>query len=144
MYDEQKAPTNDLTFAEVLDQMRTVLSEDSYEQIPQLSSSHPIDVNTPFTVVGGEGTKRALLIGINYVGQNGELSGCHNDALNIKEYLMDVYGYEEENFTYLIDDGEHNDPTYENIFEAFDDLVGKSVTGDSVFVHYSGEPNEKM
>lgn len=118
--------------------MRTVLLEDRYEQIPQLSSSHGIDVNTPFTVVGGEGTKRALLIGINYVGQNGELSGCHNDALNIKEYLKDVHGYEEENFTYLMDDGEHDDPTYDNILAAFDDLVEKSAAGDSVFVHYSG------
>lgn len=138
LYDEHTAPTNDLTFAEVLDQMRTVLLEDRYEQIPQLSSSHGIDVNTPFTVVGGEGTKRALLIGINYVGQNGELSGCHNDALNIKEYLKDVHGYEEENFTYLMDDGEHDDPTYDNILAAFDDLVEKSAAGDSVFVHYSG------
>jgi len=138
LYHEHKTPTNDLTFAEVLDQMRTVLSEDKYEQIPQLTSSKILDVNTPFTIVGGEGTKRALLIGINYVGQNGELKGCHNDALNIKEYLMDVYGFEEENFTYLLDDGEHDDPTYDNILAAFDDLVGKSEAGDSVFVHYSG------
>ena len=26
----------------------------------------------------GQGRKRALLIGINYVGQQGQLSGCHN------------------------------------------------------------------
>lgn len=138
LYYECTAPTNDLTFAEVLEQMRAILSEGAYEQIPQLSSSHNLDVNTPFTIVGGEGTKRALLIGINYVGQNGELSGCHNDALNIKEYLMDVYGFEEENISYLIDDGEHDDPTYDNILAAFDDLVEKSEAGDSVFVHYSG------
>lgn len=137
LYDEEKIPTDDLTFSEVLDQMRTVLDEE-YEQIPQLSSSHALDVSTPFTVVGGEGTKRALLIGINYIGQNGELSGCHNDALRIKKYLMDVYGYEEENFTYLMDNGVYDDPTYDNILAAFDDIVAKSEAGDSVFVHYSG------
>ena len=32
-------------------------------------------------------TKRALLIGINYFGQNGQLSGCHNDVDNMKNYL---------------------------------------------------------
>mmetsp|Transcript_36909 Transcript_36909/g.37214 ORF Transcript_36909/g.37214 Transcript_36909/m.37214 type:complete len:303 (-) Transcript_36909:365-1273(-) len=137
LYDEEKTPTDDLTFSEVLEQMRTVLDEE-YEQIPQLSSSHALDVSTPFTVVGGEGTKRALLIGINYIGQNGELSGCHNDALRIKKYLMDVYGYEEENFTYLMDNGVYDDPTYDNILAAFDDIVAKSEAGDSVFVHYSG------
>jgi hypothetical protein len=25
------------------------------------------------------------MVGINYVGQNGELSGCHNDVLNMKK-----------------------------------------------------------
>mmetsp|Transcript_36908 Transcript_36908/g.37213 ORF Transcript_36908/g.37213 Transcript_36908/m.37213 type:complete len:244 (-) Transcript_36908:767-1498(-) len=141
LYDEEKTPTDDLTFSEVLEQMRTVLDEE-YEQIPQLSSSHALDVSTPFTVVGGEGTKRALLIGINYIGQNGELSGCHNDALRIKKYLMDVYGYEEENFTYLMDNGVYDDPTYDNILAAFDDIVAKSEAGDSVFVHYSGKKND--
>jgi hypothetical protein len=62
-----------------------------YPKVPQLSSTRPIDVHGKFHVVpeGFEGTKRAVMVGINYVGQDGELSGCHNDVKNVR-----VYGYE--------------------------------------------------
>lgn len=44
-----------------------------------------IDVNKPFKMINDDsyGTKRAVMIGINYVGQQGELSGCHNDVTNM-------------------------------------------------------------
>lgn len=57
------------------------------------SSMNPIDVNTKFDLVPdtATGTKRAVMIGINYVGDSpGELSGCWNDVLNMKKYIMDV------------------------------------------------------
>jgi len=43
-------------------------------------------MNEHFHVVpaGSEGTKRAVMIGINYVGQEGELSGCHNDVKHVR------------------------------------------------------------
>ena len=48
-----------------------------------------IDVESPFKMVNDTDSytavRRAVLIGINYVGQQGELSGCHNDVLNIKK-----------------------------------------------------------
>ena len=34
------------------------------------------------------GTKKALLIGINYFGQRGELRGCINDVKNVKNLIM--------------------------------------------------------
>lgn len=34
------------------------------------------------------GRKKALCIGINYFGQNGELRGCINDAKNMKAFLI--------------------------------------------------------
>ena len=34
------------------------------------------------------GKKKALCIGINYTGQNGELRGCINDANNMKSFLL--------------------------------------------------------
>ena len=54
-------------------------------QIPQLSSSHPMDIHEKFHIVpeGNEGTKRAVMIGINYEGQEGELSGCQNDVKHV-------------------------------------------------------------
>ena len=63
-------------------EMRDILRRDGYEQIPQLTSSKMVDVQSePFNFVPAQnayGRKRAVLIGINYVGQQGELSGCHN------------------------------------------------------------------
>lgn len=60
-----------ISFTEVLEKTREFLQESGYEQIPQLSSMNPIDVNTTFDLVPHtkRGTKRAVMIGINYVGK---------------------------------------------------------------------------
>ena len=84
------------------------------------------------------GTKRAVLIGINYVGQQNGLSGCHNDVRNIKEYLERVQGFQEKNMLILMDDGQHHAPTRKNIMDAFERLVQYSQPGDVLFIHYSG------
>jgi hypothetical protein len=34
------------------------------------------------------GAKKALLVGINYFHQTGELKGCINDALNVRKFLI--------------------------------------------------------
>jgi hypothetical protein len=47
-----------------------------------------MDVNEKFDLVPphATGTRRALLIGINYIGhEQGVLSGCHNDVMNMVE-----------------------------------------------------------
>lgn len=139
LYADHKAQT-DLTFQEVLMRMRGILSSGKFTQIPQLTSSRPLDVKHPFEIVpdGCIGTRRAVLIGINYVGMQGELSGCHNDVMNIKEYIMDVWGFTEENITVLLDDGKHANPTRANILKAYTDLVNASEDGDAAFCHYSG------
>ena len=76
--------------------------------------------------------------GINYVGQQGELSGCHNDVLNMKQYIMDVHKFQEENITVLMDDGNHTEPTRRNMIAAYQKVVNDSESGDVVFLHYSG------
>jgi len=40
--------------------------------------------------------------------------------------------------TVLMDDGQHTQPTYSNIIQAYRDLVKASQPGDAVFCHYSG------
>ena len=44
-----------------------------FDQVPQLTSSRLIDVNKPFKLIndtnGNYGTRRAVMIGINYVGK---------------------------------------------------------------------------
>lgn len=129
-----------ISWVEVLRSMRVNLLNKGFDQVPQLTSSRMIDVNKPFKLVNEStyGTKRAVLIGINYVGQQGQLSGCHNDVKNMKEYLMNVHGFEERNMTILMDDGRHINPTRANIMQAYRDLARNSVAGDTVFIHYSG------
>ena len=141
LYDRPSiASGNDTTsWVEVLRRMRENLDRKGYEQVPQLSSSRIIDVNEPMTIVNNpSGVKRAVLIGINYVGQDGELSGCHNDVKNISRYLQQVHGFRPENMITLMDDGMHANPTYDKIMQAFQWVVNESQAGDTVWIHYSG------
>jgi metacaspase-1 len=56
----------------------------------------------------------------------------------MKEYLMDVHGFHEENINVLIDDKAYTRPTRMNITKAFKKLVQDSESGDTCFVHFSG------
>ena len=71
-----------MSWVELLREMRTKLNHMGYDQIPQLTSSRLVDVDKPMYIVppDSRGARRAILIGINYEGQQGELSGCHNDV----------------------------------------------------------------
>jgi hypothetical protein len=93
-----------MSFVQVLTNMRTILNKQgSYTQIPQLSSSRKMDIQEPFNIGGsGGGSKYAVLIGINYVGQQGQLSGCHNDVENIRDYLVQRQGFREGNIHILM------------------------------------------
>merc|ERR1719221_1907300 len=53
------------------------------------------------------GNRRALFVGINYFGQQGELKGCINDVHNIKSFLTSNYRIDE--MLILTDDS--SDPT---------------------------------
>jgi hypothetical protein len=129
-----------MSWVQCLRAMRTELNHMGFDQIPQLTSSRMIDVNKTMHIVPPESTgrRRAILIGINYVGQNGQLSGCHNDVGNIKRYLTKVQGFNESEMLILMDDGQHHSPTRRNIEDAFRRMVQYSNAGDCVFVHYSG------
>lgn len=131
----------DLTFQEILLKVRDQLKAKGFQQIPQLSSSRPMDINKTFDIVPDNmtGTRRAVMIGINYVGDNpGELRGCHNDVKNMKDYIMNVHGFQERNITVLMDDRQHTSPTRDNILAAYRKVAAQSQSGDVVFCHYSG------
>lgn len=123
--------------------MRETLRGGKFSQIPQLSSSRKMDIQEKFEIVpkSSGGARRALLIGINYTGQQGQLSGCHNDVNNIKSFLMDVHGFQGQDITILMDDGNHKSPTHDNIIAAFRQLslVSETEAGDCAFLHYSGK-----
>lgn len=57
-------------------------------------------------------------------------------------YLKDVHGFQDENITILMDDGNHTSPTRRNILQAYRTLVSKCQPGDAVFCHYVGTFHE--
>jgi hypothetical protein len=102
-----------------------------------------MNIDTPAAV------RRALLIGINYYGQDAELSGCINDITDVEVYLRQI-GFTE--FTILKDfseeDIDHDSitatrpdilpPTADNIIAAMRAAVTATRPGDTLYVHYSG------
>ncbi|KAK3392864.1 metacaspase-1 [Podospora didyma] len=86
------------------------------------------------------GKRKALLIGINYFGQKGELRGCINDVQNVSQFLMANHGYKREDMVILTDDNQNQvfQPTKENILRAMDWLVKDAQPNDALFLHYSG------
>jgi hypothetical protein len=58
LYRQRNQP---LTFQQVLLDLRASLQSSGFDQIPQLTSSRPLDVqDTPFSLVGGNGIRRAV------------------------------------------------------------------------------------
>ncbi|KAI5293821.1 Ca(2+)-dependent cysteine protease [Ascosphaera acerosa] len=86
------------------------------------------------------GKRKALLIGINYIGQKGQLKGCINDVKNMSSYLNQHYGYAREDMVLLTDDQQNpmSQPTKQNILRAMHWLVKDARPNDSLFFHYSG------
>ncbi|KAF2470303.1 uncharacterized protein BDR25DRAFT_287136 [Lindgomyces ingoldianus] len=86
------------------------------------------------------GRRKALLIGINYFGQRGQLRGCINDVKNMSTYLNGHFGYKREDMVILTDDQQNpmSQPTKANILRAMHWLVKDAQPNDSLFFHYSG------
>lgn len=87
------------------------------------------------------GTRKALLIGINYFNQKGQLRGCINDVKNMSTYLNKNFNYPLENMVLLTDDQQNpkSQPTKANILRAMHWLVKDAKPNDSLFFHYSGK-----
>jgi hypothetical protein len=98
--------------------LREKLVAQGIDQIPQISSSRSLDVErTPFSFSSNKsgGEKRALLVGINYTGQEGQLFGCHRDIYSVQQYLTLVEKYASNNIILLADDNKHVSPTRHEI-----------------------------
>ncbi|KAG8213122.1 metacaspase-1 [Butyriboletus roseoflavus] len=85
------------------------------------------------------GKKKALLIGINYIGQPEALQGCIEDVHRMKRFLLG-HGYKEQDMVTLTDDSPHprGQPTRQNMIDAMHWLVRDARPNDSIFFHYSG------
>jgi len=84
-------------------------------------------------------TKRALLIGANYTATPSvQLSGCINDIVNVRNTLIDAYGYQDANIIMLRDDDKTRLPTRKNISYFITQVINSSTANDTLWVHYSG------
>ncbi|KAJ1665592.1 Ca(2+)-dependent cysteine protease [Coemansia sp. RSA 1813] len=93
------------------------------------------------TLSNCQGRKRALLIGINYFGSKHMLKGCINDVHNMKKFIVEHFGFKEDDMVILTDDQRENKrrmPTHDNIIKAMKWLVSDARMNDSFFFHYSG------
>ncbi|KIY73062.1 peptidase C14 [Cylindrobasidium torrendii FP15055 ss-10] len=82
----------------------------------------------------------AVYIGINYVGQRGELKGCVNDARHVHDFLLKYWGFKNRDIMVLTDTNpdKRRHPTKALILGAMKWLVEDAKPHDSLFIHYSG------
>ena len=81
--------------------------------------------------------RRALLVGINYLGSQYKLNGCINDVNNMASFLQTQLSYETKNIVMLTDNTLVK-PTRANILKGFDSLIKVLKSGDEAFFQYSG------
>lgn len=106
----------------------------------QQSFGHGAPNGYTFQYSNCTGRRKALLIGVNYFGQRGQLRGCINDVKNMSTYLNSHFGYKREDMVCLTDDQQNpmSQPTKANILRAMHWLVKDARPNDSLFFHYSG------
>lgn len=87
-------------------------------------------------------TKYALIIGCNYIGSPYQLSGCIQDALNLRNYLLSSRDYKAEHITLLTDDTPEK-PTAYNIIYHFGRLMLQTHSdADEIWIHFSGHGSQ--
>lgn len=79
--------------------------------------------------------KKALLVGINYIGTESQLSGCINDTVTMSEILIGKFKFDKVN---VLTDATDIKPTKANIEVGLRELVSNSKPGDVLVFHYSG------
>lgn len=103
-----------------------------FSWISGLFHHNPAPIPTPAPVQTGGNMAKALLVGINrYPGC--PLQGCVNDVLNMKAYIMQKFGFTEDQICVLTDEA----ATTANILAKLEWLIDVK-PGDRVLFHYSG------
>lgn len=126
------------TYIKLLTRMTEILMWQGHPQRPKLSTNVQFDLTKyTFQLPANNRPYRALLIGINYVGTENELQGCHNDVMQMTRFFA-AKGYNEAFMKLLLDDGKHEPPTLANIVNGMSWLVQDAKQGDTLLFHYSG------
>jgi hypothetical protein len=92
---------------------------------------------------GNYARRKALLIGISYRNSIRPLGGCINDVKNVRQFIVERYGFptSPDSMVILTDEGREDSahlPTKANILRWMKWLVEDARAGDSLFLHYSG------
>lgn len=85
--------------------------------------------------------KKALLVGINYVGSSVELRGCINDINNVSTTLQSTFGYQSANMRILTDNTAVK-PTRDAMIAGIQWLVSGNKYGDTLVFYYSGHGSQ--
>ena len=121
----------------------------SYTSSARIARRHPTQFDTdsipstsrflPFSRAPTH-TSRAVIIGINYFRQKGELRKACRDARNFFTYLTQVKHYRPEDMIFLTDDqnGVHSQPTRQNILDAISWIGIHAEPAETAVIFYSG------
>lgn len=82
-------------------------------------------------------SKKALLIGINYVGTANQLEGCINDIQHVRSFLLEKCAWNDTDIE-LLSDQTATKPTRANLEARMQALVQNAQAGDTLVLHYSG------
>lgn len=85
--------------------------------------------------------KKALLVGINYIGSQHALAGCINDINKIQSVLSQFYGYTK--ITTLTDNTTLK-PTKKNILAQLQLIINTSTSFDQLVFYYSGHGTQVL
>lgn len=152
-----KRPTG--SYHHVIQEMRAFLKREGFEQVPQLSSEHFLNLDNCFMSEARASKlansvptslrpaqRKALTIGINYLQLppgRGRLSGCINDSETMVGIMKEVFGFHDSQICRLRDDRANVLPTKQNILSSLRWLTDGAGPGDELFLHYSGHGGQQ-
>jgi hypothetical protein len=114
-------------------QTRVISFKDKAFQLHQLRLQY-IQLNARLNAARiPRSTKKALLIGINYLGKSNQLYGCINDVNAVQSYLVSK-GFTCQSIT----DQTPLKPTRDNILHSFKQLLMNGIAGDVLVFEFSG------
>jgi hypothetical protein len=97
-----------------------------------------LPASVPVADVGNQGTKRALLIGINKYKALPTLQGSINDIETMREILLTRWAFPERNITVMKDEA----ATRAGMLAALEQFVRDAGPNDIVYFHYSGHGSQ--
>lgn len=107
----------------------------SVSKITKEYNNNKNKINSLTSIPNNNTNKKALLIGINYIGTSNQLQGCIKDTINVNNLLQQTFSY--NNFT-LLTDLTNKKPTKSTIMTELTTLLVNSKEGDNLFFLYSG------